>query len=151
MIEKKKILGVRIDYNSEPGRQMWDDIERFVEESMPRNERIPVPVICAKDEHAAFETYMPRRTARGSLELVPAPVPFVDLTKYIPEKVQPVIPSVAEVEKTGAISQPVVPQPVEARDPSKFKCENCSFTHYSPNGLRMHRMKKHDVRHKVVA
>lgn len=138
-IEQRKIYGVRIDYNSEPGRQMWDDVERFVEESTPRDERIPVPVLCAKDERSSFETYTPRRTSRGSLELVPSEVPVVDLTKWIAPK-PVVVPSISP----EPLSPPVAAAPVSAEVQGQpFKCTDCDYTHRSKAGLRMHSMKRH--------
>lgn len=147
VIEKSQILGVRIDYNSEPGRQMWDDIERYVEESMPRNERIPVPVLCARDERSAFETYTPRRSARGSLELVPSPVPMVDLNKYVPTSSVPVV---QEILKTIS-SEPVVPASppdVKAQE-LPFKCDSCEYTNSTKAGVRMHKNKKHPLKQKA--
>lgn len=141
IIDRRQILGVRIDYNSEPGRQMWDDVERYVEETIPRNERIPVPVVCARDEHTAFETYMPRRTAQGSLEFVQAPVPFVDLTKYAVVKNEPISPPVV-------VETPPEPAPVEATQQetstpplpadTDFVCGVCGREFRSETGLRIH-------------
>jgi hypothetical protein len=136
-IEKRKILGVRIDYNTEPGRQMWEDVERYVEETMPRNERVPVPVLCSRDERSAFETYTPRRNARGSLELVPSPIPFVDLTKYTTVKIE--IPH-------QAVAVPVI---LEKAEVEVFKCDSCEYTHRSKQGIRMHRIKGHPKTEKV--
>lgn len=149
VIEKRQVIGFRIDYNTEPGRQMWDDVERYVEESMPRNERIPVPVVCAKDERSAFETYTPRRNPRGSLELVPSPVPFVDLTKYVPVKPEERIRPASEVLKDTE------PEQVEAMISTRaqtavFKCDECDYEHHSPRGVRMHAVKRHPRKAKVT-
>ena len=145
IIEKRQILGVRIDYNSEPGRQMWDDIERYIEETMPRNERIPVPVLCARDERSAFETYTPKRSARGSLELVPSPVPFVDLTKYVEVKMEE-----KPVEKM--VEPTVIPETMLSTQTqqAEYSCEECDYKHHSPRGVRMHTMKKHSKKEKAV-
>jgi hypothetical protein len=143
VIEQRQVLGFKIDYNTEPGRQMWDDVERYIEESMPRSERIPVPVLCAKDERSAFDTYMGRRNTRGSLELIPSPVPLVDLTQYVQVKVQD-IPSAATV---------LVPTPIETKTESsqnsEFKCDECDYHHSSQRGIRMHTMKRHPKKEKV--
>jgi hypothetical protein len=147
IIEKRQILGVRIDYNSEPGRQMWDDIERYVEETMPRNERIPVPVLCARDERAAFETYTPRRSPRGSLELIPSPVPFVDLTKYTEVKMEDKTKEVPEEPKIAVPESMLSTQTQQ----NQYKCEECDYTHHSPRGVRMHAMKRHPKKAKAVA
>lgn len=137
VIEKKQILGIRIDYNSEPGRQLWDDIERYISETLPRDERIPVPVVCAKDERSGFETYTPRRTSRGSLELVPSPIPLVDLTRYKVKVEKVETPVELESERS----------PVHQR--TTIKCPDCDFEHESPRGIRMHAMKRHPKKEKV--
>lgn len=142
VIEKRQILGVRIDYNTEPGRQLWDDIERYVEESTPRNERIPVPVLCAKDERSAFETYTPRRTNRGSLELIPSQVPLVDLTKYGEPDKETLLPSQQMETQAEAVSEV---------NSGLFSCDECDYTHRSKQGVRMHRVKRHPKKDKVVA
>jgi hypothetical protein len=142
VIEKRQILGVKIDYNSEPGRQMWDDIERYVEETMPRSERIPVAVVCARDERSAFETHTPRRNARGSLELIPGPVPMVDLTKYVQMKTEDVvIPKALDVinNPDQATESMVSARPQQ----NSFKCDECDYIHHSPRGIRMHAVKRH--------
>lgn len=143
-IEKRQILGVRIDYNSEPGRQMWDDVERYIEESLPRDERVPIPVLCARDERSNFETYTPRRTGRGSLELVPASIPLVDLTKY----------TTVHVEETPKPSEQMLTQAesvTEIQPSTVFKCDECDYEHRSKQGIRMHRMKRHPMKEKVGA
>jgi hypothetical protein len=137
VVERRQVLGFKIDYNTEPGRQMWDDVERYIEETIPRNERIPVPVVCAKDERSAFDTYTPIRNSRGSLELRPAPVPFVDLTKYAPVRMQEVPVQVP------------VPQEPSSLEGSEFKCEKCDYHNASQQGIRMHTMKKHPKKEKV--
>lgn len=139
IVEKRQILGIRLDYNTEPGRQLWDDIERYIEETMPRGERIPVPVVCAKDERSAFETYTPRRNSRGSLELITGPVPFVDLTKYVPVKM---VEKPIEAYPETQLSQTTV---------QNFKCEECDYEHVSPRGVRMHSLKRHPKKEKVGA
>lgn len=162
IIDRRQILGIKIDYNTEPGREMWDQVERYLEESIPRNERIPVPVVCAKDERSAFETYKPRRNAGGSLEFVPSPVPEIDLTKYrvVEQELAPVQASIAPVvspptklavplSETDVASVPIP----SAKEPQAtlFKCEDCDYEHRSPRGVRMHKMKRHPKKEKVTA
>lgn len=139
IIEKRQVLGFRLDYNTEPGRQLWDDIERYIEETMPRNERIPVPVVCAKDERSGFETYTPRRTSRGSLELIPSEIPLVDLTKYVPVKMEEI--------QSPPLQQESVSTPTHQR--SVLKCSECDYEHESPRGIRMHTLKRHPKKEKV--
>jgi hypothetical protein len=143
-MEKRQILGIKIDYNTEPGRQAWDDIERYVEESMPRDARIPVPVLCAKDERSAFDTYAPRRNSRGALELVPSPIPLVDLTPAAePVKAEAIV-------ETVPVTVPATMEPhAEAVQEVEFKCAECDYHHSSQRGIRMHTMKKHPKKEKA--
>lgn len=147
ILDRRQILGLKIDYNTEPGREMWDQVERYVEETIPRNERVPQPVVCAKDERSAFETYTPRRTAAGSLQFVPAPVPEVDLTKYSIST--PVVspPSIA----VAVLPADSLPQPssVTAPQATSFVCEHCSASFGKAQALRMHKTKKHPKPEKV--
>lgn len=149
VVEKRQILGVKIDYNTEPGREMWEQVERYIEESIPRNERVPVAVVCAKDERSAFETYTPRRSSTGSLEMVPAQVPEVDLTKYEQVIVQP-----SATPPPGLEVEPVVSAPQVSPKLSQagfFTCEVCSTQFPKAQGLRMHKMKRHPKTEKVGA
>lgn len=150
IIDRRQILGVKLDYNSEPGREMWDQVERYLEESIPRNERIPVPVVCSKDERSAFETYEPRRNAMGSLQFHPKEVPLVDLTKYVQVESKPVLPSVVNAPP---LTTPVDTKQQESTPPQtvKFKCEECDYEHSSKQGIRMHKVKRHPKKEKVIA
>lgn len=147
VIEKRQVLGFKIDYNTEPGREMWDQVERYIEESTPRGERIPDPVVCSRDERSAFETFRTYRNSRGSLEFASSPVPLVDLNRYkelvlSPVAVQtlsPASPSVAVI--TPAV---LVPQPPSAQSQvDLFICETCSVQFGKAQALRMHNVKKH--------
>lgn len=148
VLDRRQILGLKIDYNTEPGREMWDQVERYIEETIPRHERVPVPVVCAKDERSAFETYQPRRSSTGGLEFVQAGVPEVDLTKY---KVvdQPISPPVVVTPPSIAVApsqQEATPASLQA---VKFKCEDCDYEHSSKQGIRMHKVKRHPKKEKV--
>lgn len=152
IIDRRQILGIKIDYNTEPGREMWDQVERYLEETIPRNERIPVPVVCAKDEHSAFETYEPRRSSTNSLQFHPKPVPEVDLMRYSvavtissPVTTPPSTPSVVPPLESMA---PKAPSTKESQA-SKFKCQECDYEHSSKQGVRMHTMKRHPKKEKV--
>lgn len=152
LIEKRQVLGFKIDYNTEPGREMWDQVERFIEESTPRNERIPVPVLCAKDEHSVFETYHPRRNARGSLELVPSPVPSIDLVAYLTSVVLPPVavqvpPSPPEVVAPPAV---VAPQsPAAPPQAANFACDVCQQEFVYQKAFKKHQ--KLHVKERAVA
>lgn len=158
IIDRRQILGLKIDYNTEPGREMWDQVERYLEESIPRNERIPIPVVCAKDERSVFETYRPRRNAGGSLEFVPSPIPEIDLTKYRDriEKEAMSIPSPEVIHPKTSVVPPV--ESVQTQPPStkesevtNFKCKTCDYKHPSKQGIRMHTIKRHPKKEKVPA
>lgn len=145
VIDRRQVLGLKIDYNTEPGREMWDQVERYVEETIPRNERVPQPVVCAKDERSAFETYTPRRTAAGSLQFVPSPVPEVDLNKYVvPTPVASILETVATPPASPESSTP--PAPPQA---TSFVCEVCNASFEKIQALRMHRTRKHPKPEKV--
>lgn len=139
VIDRRQILGIKIDYNSEPGRQMWDDVERYIEETMPRNERIPIPVVCARDERSPFETFTPRRTAQGSLEFTPSPVPFVDLTKYVQVTNQPIQPPV--VLQTPPSQPPAMAsqEPEKTQAVETFTCVECEREFKSQLALNIHK------------
>lgn len=149
IIDRRQILGLKIDYNTEPGREMWDQVERYLEESIPRNERIPVPVVCSKDERSAFETYEPRRNAMGSLQFHPKEVPLVDLTKYDAKPIQPPVVG----SPPPALTVPVEATQQESKPPQavKFQCEECDYEHSSKQGVRMHTTKRHPKKVKVNA
>lgn len=151
ILDRRQILGLKLDYNTEPGREMWDQVERYIEETIPRNERLPVPVVCAKDERSAFETYRPRRTATGSLEFVQAPVPEVDLTKYT--VTTPVLAPVVSPPPTTLVDSPpaTAPQVSSTLPPqaTTFVCEVCSVSFGKAQALRMHKTKKHPKAEKV--
>jgi hypothetical protein len=131
-IDRRQVLGLKIDYNTEPGREMWEQVERYLEESIPRDVRVPVPVLCAKDERAGFETYTPKRNSRNSLELHPSPVPEIDLTKYVQVKAEPISPPVELTSPSPAQQEPS-PQVVT------FVCVECDREFKSQLALNIHK------------
>lgn len=151
IIDRRQILGIKIDYNTEPGREMWDQVERYLEESIPRNERIPIPVVCAKDERSAFETYKPRRNAGGSLEFVPSPVPEIDLRKYQEPALSPVasLPSTPVVPPSDSVVATLPTPSTKEAQATVFKCDDCDYEHRSKQGVRMHKVKRHPKKEKV--
>lgn len=132
--DERRILGVRLNFMSEPGRDMWARVERYIDESTPRDAKIPEPVLVAKDQKSPFETYLPRKRVTGGVELVPSEVPVVDLRP--PAK--PVIVPVTKAEPA-----PVVITPAEQAIPDMFKCGECSYESEKPQAIRMHRVKRH--------
>lgn len=134
IIDRRQILGLKIDYNTEPGRDMWDQVERYIEETIPRNERLPIPVVCAKDERSAFETYRPRRTQNNSLEFITAPIPEVDLTRYQMPAPPPAPPSMP-----APISPPAVVSTSLGEQAVSFVCSECPREFKSQLALKIHR------------
>jgi len=137
-IERKQILGIVLDYMTEPGRELWEKIERFMEGTIPRTEQVPQPVVCAKDEHSPFETYAPKRLSTGSLVFEPAQVPDVDLRPYIAAK-QPVSVTIASTLPAKFVQQEEQKKVTE----EKFSCEACDKVFTKPKALTMHKMKAH--------
>lgn len=145
VVEYKQILGIVLDFMSEPGREMWEQIDRYLQGTIPRTERVPDPVVLAKDEHSAFETYAPKRSSTGSLQFEPSPIPLIDLTLYAPKVIPvveqpPVVPPVKD--------EPPVPK-APAPQPTLLKCDKCDYTNKSKPGIQMHKYKKHPIQQKV--
>lgn len=118
-IEKRMILGLRLDLSNQPAKEMWERVEDYIERSLPRDERFPSPRVIAKDHREAF-----------SLE--PDQIPVVNLVPKVevPLQTRPiVVPSFETSEKE--ITQ------------ANYRCQECEFTSPKKQGLRMHEMKKH--------
>lgn len=133
--DERTVFGLRLDYAYGPGREMWEKIVDYIDASLPRGEKMPDPVLVAKDQHSPFETHMARRSRSGSgLELVPADVPVIDLNKYI---IAPT-PTVTVTVATTA----VIPEFKETVSQETFSCE-CGKSFEKKQALRMHKMKAH--------
>lgn len=126
--DERKVYALRLDYAYGPGREMWEQIVDYIDRTLPRGEKMPDPVLVAKDQHSPFETHMARRSRSGSgLELVPMDVPIIDLNKYITVPAPTVTVSAAVL----------VPEFKET-----FICE-CGKEFVKKQALRMHKMKAH--------
>lgn len=135
--DERTILGVKINFMTEPGRAMWTKVQRYMDASIPRDQQIPEPVLVAKDQRSPFETFTPRKRVTGGLELEPSDVPVVDLNKPVPAA-RPLL------EPQAAPSQQKVSPPSESKPPAAvFKCEHCEYTSEKERGVRMHSMKRH--------
>lgn len=142
VIDKFTILGVRFNFMSNPGQELWEKIERYLERMTPRDERIPAPVLVAPNHTSMFNPHSVRKTVRGSIELIKADIPDVDLRKpYIEPVVAKVEiqPSVAATALSIVPNHNQTPQPVVDRI---FKC-NCGKQFNKEQGLRMHKTKAH--------
>jgi hypothetical protein len=137
IVDKMTILGVRLDYMTEPGREMWTRVERYMDSSLPRDVKLPEPVLVARDQKSGFETFSPRKRVTGGVELTPAEVPVVDLNKKFSE------PSVEVVKVVAAVASPPVSQtPI-------LKCDQCDYTHEKKQAIRMHTLKRHPQKEKA--
>lgn len=136
--DERTILGVKINFMTEPGRAMWTKVQRYMDASIPRDQQIPEPVLVAKDQRSPFETFKPMKRVTGGLELEPSDVPVVDLNKPIPAATRPLL------EPQEVPSQQKVSLPSIAKSPADtFKCEHCDYTSEKERGVRMHTMKRH--------
>lgn len=144
VIESRQVKGLLIDYMTEPGREMWDKVERFVEGTLPRYEPVPVPVLLAKDPHSPFQTYMPKRDAMNHLELHESPIPEIDLRPYVNEREALIQKqqTAMRVDLPAPEPAPTTPEP-EVPSAPEFKCDQCDYIHKSQRGIRMHTLKRH--------
>lgn len=143
-VDHKKIRAVRFDYVTEAGQTMWDQIERYMERTVPRDQMVPKPVLVAPDHKSAYNPHEARRTVRGSLELRPVDgIPVVDLRR--PDQVQqeqPVREVTVLVRPEQAQAAPIV---------SALSCKQCTKTFEKQQALRMHVMKAHPNKQPVAA
>lgn len=115
VVDKRVILGLKLDFQTQPGLEMWARIERILDNEIPRGEKIPEPVRVAEDMRKPFN-------------LTADDIPVVDLLPKPPRP--PTIPP------------PPVPSAVkEEPAPTKtFDCE-CGKKFPKEQGLKMHKMK----------
>lgn len=122
VVEKKIVLGLKLDYMTEPGRELWDRIEHYLEGTVPRDIQIPKPVLCAKDQKSPFEIYAIKRRISGGMELQQSQVPVIDLKP-----------------KVALIQTPVAQEVKEVL----FKCEDCKREFSLERILRAHQTRSH--------
>src|SRR5205814_6003769 len=120
---------IKYDYNTEPGHDLWNKIERYLETTTPRDQKIPEPVIVAPNQKADFNPHRARRTVRGSLEFETCDIPVVDLRSFLQpsETVSQAQAIVAQIPD----SPPIVSKPV-------FKCEECGRKFRKEGFVRIH-------------
>jgi hypothetical protein len=118
--DTRRILGVRVQLDNNPGREMWAQIERILDRGTPRDQKIPVPAVVAPNQKDPF-----------SLEV--QDIPVVNLRPE-PGVVVPTVTVASNVEAQ------LMPRPEE------FICGVCSKSFSAQRGLWMHERK---TRHKV--
>jgi hypothetical protein len=137
VVEKRKVLALRLDFSRGPGQEMWEKIERYLEKSVPRDQAIPKPVLCAPNHRSEFSPHAVKRTVRGSMEMHPAEVPVIDvresLTSRIPEtKIEP------QIEKSTTL---VKEDPVKEQE--VFPCKKCGEKFPEMRFLKGHYLRGH--------
>lgn len=83
VVETRKVIGLKLDFMTGPGSEMWEKVERYLDKMTPRDQKVPEPVLVAPNQKSEFSPHYGRRTVRGSLELVPADIPEVDLRENL--------------------------------------------------------------------
>ena len=140
VVDKKKILAVSLDYTSGPGQEMWDKVERYLERSIPRDQKVPKPVLMAPNQKSDFSPHEARRSVRGSLEMRPSEVPFVDLGN--PNA------GTAPVEEPKSIVVQKLDEP--NKEPKVYSCKKCDYKTSELNVYRSHCVRGHkEVKEKV--
>jgi hypothetical protein len=146
VVDKKTLLGIKLDYGTEPGREMWEKIERYLDRMTPRDRKVPEPVMMAPNHKSDFNPTIGRRSVRGSMEFASnVEVPDVDLRATVEEAVP-----VPKVVPAPVIVAPVVEkkEEVDARSTVKARCEECKLD-FKSKGIYAIHMKKHKVKEKV--
>lgn len=140
--DKRIALGLKLDYSYGPGRDMWEKIEELIDRSLSRFEKMPEPVITAKDQHSPFETFLVKKSTKGT-ELISSEIPVVDLRRET-DTVTLVTP------KQEPAPQIVLSKPSEEGTQAiMLPCE-CGKSFLKERALRMHKMKAHP-KEKAVA
>lgn len=147
IIESRPVYGLKLDFSSEPGRQLWAKIERYLEKTVPRDVELPRAVLCAKDLKSPFETYLATRKRTGGMELEPMDVPVIDLAQYnkVISPLVAIVPPSAPPPPAELTPTP----PAETVSRETLKCDECDYTHEKKQAIRMHKMKKHSVKEKA--
>lgn len=143
-IDKITAHALRFDYVTEAGQTMWDQIERYLERTVPRDMLVAKPVLVAPDHKSAYSPHEARRSVRGSLELRPVnEIPVIDLRPQASSAV--VTPAPATVTAAAAPVAAVTVNPL----PEKFDCEICKKSFDKKQALKMHTMKAHQKKEPV--
>jgi hypothetical protein len=83
--DTKTILGIKLHFDTQPAYDIWEKIERWLERITPRDQKVPEPVLVAKDHKgdgiSAFSPHIGRRNSRGVIEVMPAEIPVVEFVK----------------------------------------------------------------------
>lgn len=166
VVDHKTILGIKLDFGTEPGREMWEKVERYLDRVTPRDRKVPEPVMMAPNQKSEFNPTIGRRSNRGSMEFaVGVDIPDVDLRTVIEEvhpasALQPIVVppvTVPPVQVPPVQVPPVVISLVDvkkeefaldARSTVKARCDECKKD-FKSKGIYAIHMKRHKVKEKV--
>ena len=151
--DTRTVYGLRLDYGYGPGQEMWNKIEDYIEGTIPRNEKMPVPVMVAPDQKATFSPVIARKSERGGgIQMISAEVPVIDLTKYLaPVQVVVAAPIIAPTVTVSSQPEPVTKIETVVSENKGFVCNECAYATPKIKALRMHKMQKHPAKEKAVA
>lgn len=124
------ILGVKINLDNTPGKEMWAQIERILDMGTPRDRKVPTPRVVAPNQKDAFF-------------LDAEDIPVCDLR---PPKIE--VPVTTSEAVKVEIPVAPVPAPAPAAPPVHrvYTCGVCQKSFVAERGLWMHERK---MRHKV--
>jgi len=132
--DTRTVHGLKLECQYGPAQEMWKKIEEYVEGTLPRTEKMPVPVLVAPDQKSDFKPHVAKRDGQGHLVLMPASVPVVDLTIYGKPD------SIVERPK---IAPEIPPVPW---NPLAYACEFCEQEFMEKNALKNHKIELHPVK-----
>lgn len=138
VVDRRTIMGIRFDFMSQPGQDLWEKVERYLDRMTPRDQKVAVPVVVAPDHKSMFNPHEARRSARGSLELRPCEIPEVDLRIIPSAQTQTVI----SVPQPAVIVQPIITLPTEPQA-VKLACDQCPKVFTKDRALKMHKIAAH--------
>lgn len=125
--DSRTCWGLILDFNFGPAQTMWNRITEYIEGTIPRTERMPQPVLVAKDQKSEFSPHLARRDGQGHLELMPSEIPVIDLEVY-------------KITRTPTVTVASTPEPqIEMKTEVFLKCEICDQEFKNAHGLKIHK------------
>lgn len=163
VVERMTILGIRFNYGIQPGIELWEKIERYLEWTVPRDMAMPQPVMAAPDHLSPFAPTIGRRNARGSLEYTPTEIPVIELPKRDVELSSKIFttpyqettstaPAYVPFEKKEEPKEEVTETPVvrEPEQKDSFTCDECKKEFPTKKGVVLHKIVIHKKKKALV-
>lgn len=155
VVDRFTIIGLRFNFLTQPGQELWEKIERYLDRMTPRDEKVPKPVLVAPNQQSQFDPHLARRSTRGSLELQKTEIPHVDLRSRPPEFLAPQPPvappaflqpttTTANAPATVTLTHAATEPPAAPEAPAKttgFACLQCPRVFTQQQHLKMHQTK----------